>query len=70
MFNGDSVKKLGGRFKYSVVIYGEAIVYNQPLSSTSLKEAIKEAVNFEASLQPTLGLSALKMFEIKPMKKE
>lgn len=70
MFNGSSVRELGGRFKYTVVIYGETMVENQPLGAASLRAAIHEAMNFEASLQPTLGLNALKMFEITPMERK
>jgi hypothetical protein len=64
MFGKNGVKDLGLRFKYSLVIYGEYPVDDQPLSATSLRTAIKEAMDFENSIQPVLGLNAIKMFEI------
>lgn len=64
MFGDKGVKDISGHFKYSIQIYGEVVVDNQPLSSSSLRAAIQEAVNFEAAMQPTLGLQAIKMLEI------
>jgi hypothetical protein len=66
MLGGNYVKELGLRFKYSIIIYGERSVNDQLLSATSLRTAIKEAMDFENAIQPVLGLNAIKMFEITP----
>lgn len=65
MFEKTGAKMCCRNFKYSVIIHKESLVIDQPLAAQSLKKAIDEAMDFECSIQPKLGLNAIKMFEIK-----
>ena len=65
MFGKNGVKTCCGNFNYSIETCGKYFIDNQYIAAKSLKNAINEVMDFECSIQPKLGLNAIKVFEIK-----
>lgn len=63
MFGKKGVNFIGGKFRYSANLT-YSVIENQPVVAWSLKQAIKEVLEFEADISPDNSLKDVKKVEI------